>query len=181
MDVHLRPPLEIFKLRTLEAKMNLKDIKIECIVRGMDFDKVIKGDFPNLAQWLIVNVGKKTDTGLLNDYDDYIDKKLEEAGKRELIHPSLRLGYLSSSAPEKEKELKKKTLENKPKKKLGKDKRGIKKNTKKSLTFKLQCKGYRVDKVIKRVKRRFPDANEKSIKIWYRKSERLSKGPKADK
>lgn len=167
---------EIMNLPHFKAKLNYKDLKKECIVRGMEFEKVINSDFPNLTSWLIKNIQSEKDPLLLEKYDDYIDDKLRDGGNEYLIHPSLRLGYVSSGNDDRETpkvksktQVKEKEEIKKPRKK---DKRGIIKNTKKSLTGRLQGKGYPVSKVIKRVKRRFPDANEKSIKIWYRKFER---------
>lgn len=170
---------EIMNLPMRKAKLNYKDLKKECIVRGMEFDRVINSDFPSLTNWLVNHVQLDKNISLLDEFDDYIDEKLRASGNHDLIHPSLRLGYVSNGSEDREKPVIKDT---KPKEKTEvkkrskkKDKNGIVKNTKKSLTGKLQGKGYPIEKVIKRVKRRFPDANEKSIKIWYRKFERSKK------
>lgn len=166
----------------LTSHYNMKDLKIQCIIRGIDFDQVVSSDFPNLSMWLLRNRNNEQDESLLKEFDDHVESLLKEHGKEYLIHPSLRLSYVSDSTDGREhkmtmvptKEKKEKTTKVGVSKKE-KDKNGIIKHTKKSLTFKLQKKGYNVDKVIKRVCRRFPDANVKSIKIWFKKSERLSK------
>ena len=167
---------QILNLSTLDSKMTYKDLKIECIIRGLGFDKIINSDFPNLAKWLVKNRDINKDRSLLTSFDDFVEGELLKRGKDDLIHPSLRLSYVGDiENRDKIVKSKIKKIISKPKGKIKKDKNGIKKNTKKSLTFKLQRKGYKLEKVIRRVLRRFPDANEKSIKIWYRKSERLSK------
>lgn len=182
---HLKNFTDIVNLKELKSNMTYKDLKIECVIRGMEFDKITASDFPNLAHWLVKNVTKKTDLSLLEKYDDYVDDLLRKAGKDEFIHPSLRLGYISDSTDERETNIKKdnkeKVEKTEKKKSRKKDKNGIIKSTKKSLTYKLQRKGYNIEKVIKRVLRRFPDANEKSIKIWFKKSLRERKDSKDSK
>ena len=178
---HLKSTLEILDLRQLKGNLTFKDLKVECVIRGLSFEKVIKGGFFYLSRWLVDNVNEDIDIDLLTQYDDYIENILREKGNDELIHPSLRLSYLGEGSEERDENFRKTQIKNSPDKSGNsikskeKDKNGIVKHTKKSLTFKLQKKGYNVDKVIKRVIRRFPDANSKSIKIWYRKSERSEK------
>jgi hypothetical protein len=50
-----------------------------------------------------------------------------------------------------------------------KDESGIVKGTKKALTIKLAKEGLEISKIIKRVKKEFPDANENSMKIWAKR------------
>lgn len=179
--LQLRSDLEIGRLNLYSSKMNYKDLKIECVIRGMEFEAVTRGDFPTLTHWLIKNKFNEKNLNLLDEYDNHVEAILRDKGKEDLIHPSLRLNYISgNNIDEREENIKKenkKKVKNivKKSKEKQKDKNGIIKHTKKSLTFKLQGKGYSIEKVIKRVTRRFPEANIKSIKIWYRKSERTER------
>jgi len=170
---------EIANLANHKSKLTYKGLKIECIVRGMDFQKVVSGDATTLTGFLLKNSTNPVQIHLLDKYDDFIDLELTKSRKDYLIHPSLRLGYLSNNSDDREKPLiekpKREKSEIKEVKSKSKDKRGIVKHTKKSLTAKLQSKGYKIEKVIRRVLRRYPDANIKSIKIWYRKFERSQK------
>jgi ATP-dependent exoDNAse (exonuclease V) beta subunit len=60
----------------------------------------------------------------------------------------------------------------KEKKKRQRDERGLVAGTKKSYTFELTAKGYDLERVTRRVLKKFPDANAKSISLWYRKAKR---------
>ena len=60
----------------------------------------------------------------------------------------------------------------KEKKKRQRDERGLVAGTKKSYTFELTSKGYDLERVTRRVLKKFPDANAKSISLWYRKAKR---------
>ena len=78
-------------------KMSIKDFKRECVVRGMPFSEVIDADVPKLYSFWIENLHKPKNPQLLDDFDDWVEKQLrmtlgEDAG--ELIHPSLRLGFI---------------------------------------------------------------------------------------
>ena len=64
----------------------------------------------------------------------------------------------------------------KPKKpKKEKDDNGLWKGTKKSYVFELTYKGLPIDRIIRRVQKKFPDAKEKSIQQWYRAALRKQK------
>ena len=45
----------------------------------------------------------------------------------------------------------------------------------KSYAFELTLKGYSIDRIIRRVMKKFPDANPKSIQQWYRAALRKKK------
>ena len=158
-----------------QLKLNLKQIKIECIGRGMDFVQVVESDFPTLNNWLSNNYLEPTDPTLVSKYDDFIDEFLTNSGKDYLVHPSLRLGFIGDNSDERQSKVISENKKNHKKSNTNtnkgnrreKDKNGIVKATKKSLTFKLQKKGFPFEKVKKRVLRRFPDANVKSLKIYF--------------
>ena len=50
------------------------------------------------------------------------------------------------------------------------------KGTKKSYVFELTAKGFELDRVIRRMKKKFPEANAKSINLWYRMAKRNING-----
>lgn len=155
-------------------QMNYKDLKRNVVVRGMEFDKVVNGDFPTLQNWLHFNRDKPINTDLLDQYDDYIDDILRQRGKHELIHPSLRLGYIGERDDEGNVITRKKVpkLKKQPKAKRERTKDGIFKGTKKAYVFESQGKGWSLKKTIRKTLARFPEASEKSIKIWFKKAEK---------
>ena len=102
-----------------------------------------------------------------------MDRQLEERGYAKddpMRSYQLRLGYVR----EEDEETKVKRLGRvrglpKPKKpKREKDESGLWKGTKKSYTFELAKRGFSLERVVKRVTKKFPEANIKSIKQWYR-------------
>ena len=154
--------------------LTYNDLKRECISRGMEFEKVTMGDFPTLNNWLNHNIAKPKDNNLINEFDDWVDNILISRGRPELVHTSLRLSYVGNKVEtdETEKKPKKAKEERKPKRKREKTDDGIFKGTKKALVWEMVAKGRSLEKTIKRVMRKFPDAKEKSIKIWYNKRKR---------
>ena len=154
------------------GNLTFKDIKVECIIRGIDFIDVITYDFWGLSNWLVENALRPKDESLLDKYDDWLDAKLAKRPKgEELIHPTLRLGYVKRDEGgevkvKKEKEVKEKKA---PREKDG---NGLFKGTKKSYTFELQKRGKTLDQTMVKVKRKFPDAVDKSIRIWFNKSKK---------
>ena len=83
----------------------------------------------------------------------------------------MRLGYIG----EKDEEgniIKRKKVpgikKSKYKKPREKDENNLVKGTKKSYTWELTKKGLNLERVIRRVQKKFPDANEKSIRLWHR-------------
>lgn len=164
---------DIANLGISKSNLTYKDLKKECIQRGMPFLDVLSGDFPRLTHWLLNNLHRPFDDTLLDGFDDYQDNILKANGKQELIHTSLRLGYLGERDESEPVVKKDKTIkEKKPPRE--KTEGGLFKGTKKAYTFELQLKGKTVQEVIIKVKRKFPDAVEKSIKIWYNKSKKLN-------
>lgn len=148
--------------------LTYKDLKKLCISKGMPFEEVVSGDVPTLHNWLHHNINKEEDQSLINDYDDWIEAELINMGSEYLIAPSLRLGYVGDKS---DNNIVKKPKEKKPKTpKVPKEKtaEGVVKGTKKAYTFELAIKGRTLDYITKRVLKRYPDASEKSIKIWFR-------------
>ena len=150
------------------SDLTYRGLKIECIIRGMPFDEVLKADFFRLANYVQNNMLARKDLSLLDEFDDYLDSELRIRNKPELIHQSLRLGYVKRD----EEDNVVKVIKLKPEKKepRQKDSNGLYKGTMKSYTYELQKKGKTIDKVLTKVVRKYPDAKAKSVKIWFNKS-----------
>lgn len=156
-------------------KLTYKDLKKECVIRGMPFEDLIGAGVPDLQGWLNKNLNKGVDKGLLNKYDDHVEQILESLGQQDLIHPQLRLGYLGEKDetpdPPKMKITRKATKKREARRERTDD--NIFKGTKKALTFSLQAEGLEVQETVDQVLKQFPDANIKSVKIWFKKARRL--------
>ena len=152
--------------------MSFKDLQRRAIILGMPFPDVVSSDYFRLESF-IRNSPNKPDYTLIDKYDEWMDRQLEERGYAKddpMRSYQLRLGYVR----EEDEETKVKRLGRvrglpKPKKpKREKDESGLWKGTKKSYTFELAKRGFSLERVVKRVTKKFPEANIKSIKQWYR-------------
>lgn len=156
------------------SDLTYKDLKVECIVRGMPFGEVISGDFFRLSNWLNSRILVKPNQDLLEEYDNWLDNTLLQMGKPELVHNSLRLGYVKRDDEDEDKPKPVKVIREK-KAPREKDEKGLYKGTMKSYTFELQSRGKTLEQVMVKVQRKFPGAKDKSIKIWFNKSKKLNK------
>lgn len=162
--------------------MKHKDLVIACISRGLPFEDVVKLDHNGLGSFYIKNFDSPENADLLNQYDLWLDDLLEKRGHKKgdaIMSPLLRVGYVGkgdfSDAPPKmiEPGSAKKIPDQVPKDKVKREKdeeTGVVVGTKKNLTYKLAQQGVELDKVIEQVKKQFSDAQEKSIKIWYKRA-----------
>lgn len=162
-------------------RMTYRDLKKECIARGMDFDKVLSGDFIALSTFFRKEFYADVQRDLLDDFDDYQENLIRDAmedkdqNPDDIIYSSLRLGFIA------EKDEDGNVVRRKRSKMLIKKKRvkrertndNIFKGTKKALTFELQQRGLIKEEVIKKVRAQFSDASEKSIGIWFNRSKKL--------
>lgn len=163
------------------GKLKYRDLKRECVIRGMEFDKILHGDIPKLTNWLRNHFRDTTQHELLDNFDDYQDelvkKSMEKKGEDPgiLLHPSLRLGYIAERDEEGNviKRKRVRTIMKKKKKRRERTADGIFQGTKKALTYQLQQEGKGKAEVIEIVKGQFPEASEKSIGIWFNKSRKL--------
>lgn len=156
--------------RPLLCDLNYKDLKKECIIRGLDFEQTTFASFPFLSGWLLENQFIESDLNNLIKYDKWVEEGLIEAGKDYLVHKSLRLSYLSEDQiEEKTNKIKNKKFPIKKEKRV-KNELGLYTGTKKAYTYELAKKGKKINLIIKRVMKRFPDAKEKSIKIWFNRA-----------
>jgi hypothetical protein len=161
------------------ASLRYTDLKIACIEMGMSFQAVISGDHSTLSSFYKQNHGTRRDTNRLIKFEAWLAEKLIKRGydpKDPLVVFKLSSAIeipadaSDDEAPKTVKKIKAKVQVPKKKREV---RDGVVKGTKKDLTFQLTKKGLPVGKVIEKVLSKFPDAQEKSIKIWYRKAQRL--------
>lgn len=153
------------------SKMTFKDMQRQAVMLGMPFPEVVQSDFFRLESF-IKNSPNVPDRTLIDQYDEWMDKILEERGYAKedpMRNYQFRLGFVSEDAVTKQKKFKKiKGIPKPPKPQKEKDELGLWKGTKKSYTFELTMRGYDLERVLRRVLKKFPEANEKSVKQWYR-------------
>lgn len=149
-----------------------RDLKREAIIRGMPFPDIMGASITDLMRF-IDNSEEKPDLSLIDGFDDWADKQLEQLGYekgKSLRSPQLRLGFIGEKDEEGNIKSKKriKGVEKPKKPKRERDTNGLYKGTKKSYTYELAQKGFSIERITRRVKKKFPDASDKSITIWYR-------------
>lgn len=168
-------------------KLKYKDLQRECIVRGMSFEDLVEADIWRLQSYFKKHYYDAKDSDKLDEFDRWFEGEMTLEGKGTdnpehawMHHPSLRLGFTQGEdeqgnsighlKPRKFKKVKKKAKRVKLKE-LG----GIIGGTKKAMTFALAIKGNSLSRVQKKVKKAFPEAQDKSIRIWYNKAIKLKK------
>lgn len=153
------------------GNMTYREAKRRAVILGMPFPDASSASFPQLMSY-IVNTENKPEPELINQYDDWVDKQLETLGyaKDDPIRSyQLRLGFISEDTVTKQRTQKRiKGVIKTPKPKREKDEFGLWKGTKKSYTFELTNKDFSLERITRRVLKKFPDANSKSIQQWYR-------------
>lgn len=162
--------------------MKFKDLKRECVLRGIPFEKVLSAGIPELSGYLRTHFYDKIDHSRLDKYDDWQEDLIRKAGESKgvdnsyLIQPSLRLGYIAEKDDEGNvtKRHRVKTIVAKKKVKRDRTEQGLFSGTKKAYTYQLQKEGKTRPEVVKMVLEQFPDASEKSIGIWFNKAKKLN-------
>lgn len=154
-----------------------KDVQRRAVVLGMPFIDVVNSDWGRLESF-ILKTTNNPDPSLLDKYDDWMDEHLANLGydEKDLMRSNkLRLGYLGEDPETGEKRRKRVRGIPKPREKKApreRDEHNLIKGTKKSYTFELTSKGYDIERIKRRVLKKFPDANEKSIKLWHTAAKR---------
>jgi hypothetical protein len=179
--------------------MNYRDLKIGCIVRGMPFEEVVEAYHGTLASYFRLHYVDDHDPELLEDFDVWMDKQLENDGLKS--DDPLRTFKLSSVIDPETQDIKLRARKARkagvrvPKaKRLKQEKNknlGVRKGTKKEYTMELVKKLHDagknleskklLSKLIDRVMDKYPDANEKSIKIWFSRARREINANSKDK
>lgn len=159
-------------------KLKLKDLKRQCIIRGMPFEDVVQGYVPTFQSFFVQNFHIKGNTELLADYDAWIAPKLvrcnlELFGQVE-TPDSLRMGTLAvvDEATGKSKTKRIKGIK-KNKVKVEKNQWGIRVNCAKGLVGLLAQEGKSLDEILKEIKKEYPGKSDKSVSIWYKKFQKL--------
>lgn len=162
-------------------RMTYRDLKRQAIILGMPFPDACGCGIFGLISY-IDHAKTEPDPTLIDKYDKWIEHQWDEIGlpaNDPLRHPNLRLGFIGNEVDPETGEVKQKQRRvpglKKPKKgkpKTEKDSFGHVKGTKKQYTWELAHKGYELPRVIRRVLKKFPEANEKSISLWYRAAKR---------
>lgn len=165
------------------AKMTRKDLQIACVKKGLEFEKVVGFDNHSLSNWFYLHFDNGEDETLIPVYDSFVEGELIKRGYTKndpIMSPCFRLGYdpkrdernQTPKPIEKEQNVKP-LIENRPKRE--KDEMNIVKGTKKSLTYKLTFEGKEKEEIIREVLKQFPDAQDKSIKIWIARAKKEMK------
>lgn len=176
--------------------MKHRDLQKACILRGISGPELVSKSTPQLAGWFTDHLDDGQDILRLDEHDRWRDEELRKRGVLDgdaLMHPALKFGDAGKStdwgpgvlknstqplrdvkAPKEEKPKKEKSA---PREK-DESKGGIFKGTKKHYTYELTQKKAKKGKlsdealkwVIDEVIKVFPEANDKSIKIWAKRA-----------
>lgn len=158
-----------------------RDLKRKAVILGMPFPDACSASVFQLINWINTSE-EKPNKHLINEYDDWMDRQLETAGLAKddpLRSSKLRLGFLGEEGEDGKRKTRrvsgiKKPREKKPPRE--RDEFNLIKGTKKSYVWELTLKGYELERIIRRMKKKFPEANEKSINLWYRTAKRQLNG-----
>lgn len=153
------------------VNFKLKDLKRACIIRGLKFGRAVRWDVHKLSSWFLLFYYNDIKYDRLNKFDDWVEVSLKKRGKLDLIHPQLRLGFIGEK-DEDGKVTKVKRVKGLKKRKTRRARtpQGVFQGTKKAYTMELVAKGLSKERVVRKVLRKFPDASEKSIGIWFNKA-----------
>lgn len=162
--------------------LDYRGLKRQAIILGMPFPDACGCGIFDLIHY-IDHATTEPDPTLVDKFDEWISKHFDDNGipSDDPIRSSrLRLGFVGDEVDPETGEvipkvrrvpgLKKPKKEKKPKRE--KDNYGHVKGTKKQYTWELTQKGFDLERIIRRVLKKFPDANEKSISLWYRAAKR---------
>lgn len=158
-----------------------RDLKRKAVILGMPFPDACSASVFQLINWINTSE-EKPNKHLINEYDDWMDRQLETAGLAKddpLRSSKLRLGFLGEEGEDGKRKTRrvsgiKKPREKKPPRE--RDEFNLIKGTKKAYVWELTSKGYELERIIRRMKKKFPEANEKSINLWYRTAKRKLNG-----
>lgn len=158
-----------------------RDLKRKAVILGMPFPDACSASVFQLINWINTSE-EKPNKHLINEYDDWMDRQLETAGLAKddpLRSSKLRFGFLGEEGEDGKRKTRrvsgiKKPREKKPPRE--RDEFNLIKGTKKSYVWELTSKEYELERIIRRMKKKFPEANEKSINLWYRTAKRKLNG-----
>jgi len=160
-------------------RMRLIDLQRHCLIRGIAFEDLVNKTVLQMQSWLNKNWEVKTNPSLLDKFDQWREDYLKSKGMED--EPFIRLGYIASRDEETgeiTKTLRPRKIKKNKIRREKDSKRGIYKGTKKALTYDCFDKGYSREKTVEVVIKAFPDAKDKSIKIWYKNAQNAVKSKK---
>lgn len=161
------------------AHMKHKDLQKACIMRGMASQDMVNANHHTLVSYFIKNYDRGEDINLLPLHDAWVEEQMVKRGYqkgKEFLHPALKFGISGDiDKVEKVKEVKPdaavKVPNPKNKERAQMDEvTKVRKGTKKDLTYTLTREGKPQAEIIAKVMEVFPEAQEKSIKIWHKRA-----------
>lgn len=179
-----KPEMDLAKeksINTALAHMKHKDLQRECVLRGLQFEKIVEFDHHALSNWFYHNFESPSDLARLTLYDIWMEEQLQAKGYKKgdaALAPCFRLGFtpdlesITPKTPGVQKQIVQ-AVDTQPKevkpKRVVDAETGVYSGTKKNLTYKLTDEGMELDKIVEKVLELFPEAQEKSIKIWHKR------------
>lgn len=175
------------------VKMTVLDLQAAVITRGINFEDVVELDHGRMADWFIKNYNTKQNRELLAEFDSWMDKQLKDRGHKK-SNPIRKYRRFSSILADGEtktttKASRKAGMGKKKKEKRSRDTEfNIFKGTKKEETYRLAKSLYESKRadyptntikelqknyasvLVAKVIKKFPEAQEKSIKIWLKRA-----------
>jgi hypothetical protein len=157
-----------------------RDLQRACVIRGMPFEEVVQSSDLQLASWFMKHYENGMNHVLLDEFDAWKLQILKGLGYEKdhpYHHPQMRLGFIGevdddgNAITSKKPRLMGSSKQSKKKRQRNKE-FNIFTGTKKELTFRLTKEGKDIKEIIKLVKEKFPDAKEKSIKIWSKSAKK---------
>lgn len=156
--------------------MKYIDLQRACIIRGIDFEQLVEGDAGRLESWLMKNWQNKKNVKRLDEFDKWRHGIMKSMGKGD--EPFIRLGFIGAVDEEGNAvafKRPRKVKKEKERKERNEDLGNIFKGTKKELTFQCAAQGKTLAETVETVTDKFPEAVEKSIRIWYKSWAKKSK------
>jgi hypothetical protein len=145
----------------------------------MKSEVMVNANHHSLVSFLYKHFDEPQSISNLAIHDAWVEDQLIKSNKgyvkgKEFLHPILKLGLSGDIERVPKTELKPETKvpQIREKKVVEKHKtfEGIKMGTKKEMTFSLTEKKIAIADIIKQVKEKFPEAQEKSLKIWHKRA-----------
>ena len=158
------------------SRLKIRDLKRQCIIRGMPFEEVSQGYVPQLQGFFMKNFHVEGKKSLLAEYDAWAELKFAKLNLSLYGHEEtpaeLRMGTFNEVDGETgEKKVKEKKIKGivKEKKVAEKNNFGVRVGTAKAYVSHLVEKGKSLDVIKARLEIRFPGKSGKSVDIWYKK------------
>lgn len=167
------------------SNFRFKDLQGAALSRGLPFEDAVTMDAPLMSNWVFIHWDDKKDKKKLADFDKWIDRKLKKKGLKK-SNPLRQYKKFSDTYENSEKPPKEPKPIKVKKPPRQKNEFGIFTGTKKEYVYKLAQsindqfgKKYKFqtkvlvkrfsNQLFSKVKEKFVDANEKSIRIWMKR------------